>query len=220
MYLEQEIPLINGTFELLFVENAGMAFGMSYGGETGKLILSLFRIAAVVFITVYLVKQLRKPQMPTGLIMSLSLILAGALGNIIDSAFYGMIFEESTLHGQNVARMFPPGGGYAAFLHGRVVDMLHLDLVTFTMPSWIPLLGDRHVNIFQPVFNLSDASITAGVLMILIGHRRYFRKHLAARPPSPAPSAGEGTELSGSETSSNTEAGSTPDSTSTHTRSE
>jgi signal peptidase II len=173
MAYNEVIPVIGNTFQLLFVENAGMAFGMTWGGQAGKLFLSLFRIAAVCFIVYYLVRLLRKPGTRTGLVISMSLILAGALGNIIDSAFYGLIFNEST--SAVPARIFPEGGGYASFLHGRVVDMFHIDLVTFNLPHWIPLFGGR-VNIFEPIFNLADTSITIGVIMIFIGYKRYFRK--------------------------------------------
>lgn len=214
MYMEEQIPVLGNKFELLFVENAGMAFGLSYGGESGKLILSLFRLVAVGFITVYLLRQLRRPLVPRGLIISLALILAGAIGNIIDSAFYGMIFESSSVHHQNVARFMQPGGGYAPFLHGHVVDMLHFDLVSFNVPFWVPIIGGRHVNFFQPVFNLADASITLGVFMILLGHRKYFRRH--DPQPTVEPTSDQQNELA-TETDTPTE--SVPDSKSDRTSS-
>jgi signal peptidase II len=174
MLYNEQIPLMGDSFKLLFVENAGMAFGMSWGGETGKLLLSLFRIAAIAFVVFYLVRLLRRPGTRTGLVVCLALILAGAFGNIIDSAFYGMIFNESTE--LSTAEFLPEGGGYAPFLHGNVVDMLQFELFTVTLPDWFPFYGNRVYTFFQPVFNLADAAITAGVIMILVWHKRYFRK--------------------------------------------
>lgn len=169
MFLHEQIPILGNKFQLYFIENEGMAFGMSYGGETGKLILSLFRIAAVTFITYYLIRLIKKPETKKGLVISLALILAGAFGNIVDSVFYGVIFNESAYHLRNVAEFMPDGGGYAAILHGKVVDMLYFPLFEFE-------LGGRTFKFFEPIFNLADSAITAGVIMILVWHRRYFPK--------------------------------------------
>ena len=150
---------------LNFVENPGMAFGWKFGGEFGKLALSLFRLVAIGFLIYYIV-QLVKRNVNTGLLVSFSLILAGAIGNMIDSAFYGILFSESNFHcAGGPAKMFPQGGGYESFLHGRVVDMLFF-------PLWRKELGE--VLFFQPVFNIADSAITIGVLSILLFQRNYF----------------------------------------------
>ncbi|HMO39843.1 MAG TPA: lipoprotein signal peptidase [Saprospiraceae bacterium] len=154
-----------------FVENPGMAFGIEFGGGYGKLALSLFRILAVGFLIYYL-RQLIQSHAPMGLLASFALILAGAFGNIIDSAFYGLIFSESSYHG--VATMFPEGGGYAGFLYGKVVDMFYFPLYDGTLPEWVPFWGGEEVLFFRPVFNVADSAITAGVLAILIFQRSFF----------------------------------------------
>jgi len=159
--------------KLHFVENNGMAFGLSLGENYGKLLLSVFRIIAVVILVFY-IRQLIKSKASIGLLASFTLILAGAIGNIIDSAFYGLIFSES-FHGDGLAVMFPPEGGYASFLYGRVVDMLYFPMVNTTWPSWIPYLGDQPLQFFRPVFNIADMSITTGVLAILFFHRSFFQ---------------------------------------------
>lgn len=157
--------------KLHFVENNGMAFGLSLGGFYGKLALSLFRIAAV-FALSYYINLLIKARAKIGLLASFALILAGAIGNIIDSAFYGLIFSES-YHG-HVATMFPEGGGYAGFLHGKVVDMLYFPLFKGYFPDWFPLWGGNEFLFFRPVFNLADMSITLGVVSIILFHRSFF----------------------------------------------
>jgi len=177
MTLGEEIPVIGNWFNLYFTENNGMAFGMQFGGEFGKLSLSIFRILAIAAIGVYLVILIKRKR-SNGLIISISLIFAGALGNIIDSVFYGIIFTQSTYH--TVGILASEGFGYASLLHGKVVDMLYFPLVDFsqaTGPSWIPswLYGyDDHFIFFRPIFNLADSSITIGVIWLLI----FERKHL------------------------------------------
>ncbi|MBA7527751.1 Lipoprotein signal peptidase [subsurface metagenome] len=141
-------------------------------GKFGKIILSLFRIAAVVGIGWYLV-YLIKQKASTGLIITISVIMAGALGNIIDSAFYGMIFSNSYYH---VASMFPAEGGYSSFLHGQVVDMFYFPVLKGTFPDWIPFRGSDSFIFFRPVFNIADSSITIGVTLILIFQKRFFNK--------------------------------------------
>jgi signal peptidase II len=173
-------------FELYFIENKGMAWGWEFGGEWGKMILTLFRLAAVLFGTWYL-GRIVKQGYSRGFILCASLIYAGALGNLIDSMFYGMIFEESSY--SHVAKMFPPGGGYAGFLHGRVVDMLHFPLIKSHFPSWFPFVGGEEFEFFSPIFNIADASISAGVITLFIFQKRFFRKHKEKNSPATETSA-------------------------------
>ena len=171
MVMGQEINVIGNWFILHFTENNGMAFGMDIPGKFGKFILSLFRIIAIVGIAFYL-RFLIKKLAPFGLVLSVSLILAGAIGNILDSAFYGLIFTDSW--GQ-VAQMFPEGGGYAGFLHGRVVDMFYFPIIRGSWPDWFPFWGGQELLFFRPVFNIADSSITTGVITILFFQRKFFR---------------------------------------------
>jgi signal peptidase II len=164
-YGEERALLGLSWAKLNFVENPGMAFGWKFGGEYGKLALSLFRLVAIGFLGYYIIKLIKK-DVSTSLLLSFSLILAGAIGNIIDSAFYGLIFTESSFHCVNgPAKMFAAEGGYAGFLHGKVVDMLFF-------PLWKNANGE--VMFFQPVFNIADSAITIGVLSILLFQRNYF----------------------------------------------
>jgi signal peptidase II len=160
-----------------FVENEGMAFGLSFGGLTGKYILSIFRIIMVVFLF-YILRNLIKHKETYGLIVSFSMIIAGALGNIIDSLFYGLIFSESYFHG-GLATMFPPEGGYGSFLTGKVVDMLYFPMIDTVLPEWVPLWGGERFEFFRPVFNIADSAITVGVASILLFHRRFFNSESA-----------------------------------------
>jgi signal peptidase II len=146
-------------FKIYFTENPGMAFGMELGGSYGKLALSLFRVVAVFFIAYYLFTLVKKNS-SWGLLASITLILAGAMGNILDSMFYGLIFTESGTH--IPAKMTEFGDGYASFLHGRVVDMLYFPLI------------EKPFRFFQPIFNIADASISVGVAMLIIFYRRFF----------------------------------------------
>ena len=187
MYIGQEIQLLGFERALIhFVENEGMAFGwkLDLGGEYdyGKLLLSLFRIAAVVFLMMY-IRTLIKQKESTGLIICFSMILAGALGNIIDSAFYGLIFSESSYHAENVATMFPIEGGYGAFLHGKVVDMFYFPLLEGVFPAWIPRWGGGPYLFFRPVFNFADACISVGVTWLIFFERSFFTE----KEPTTAP---------------------------------
>lgn len=172
MYLGQEIFVFGEWFRLHFTENEGMAFGLTLGGEYGKIALSLFRIAAVIVISIYLVHIIRK-SFPKGLIVSMSLILSGALGNIVDSVFYGVIFSASSSH---IATAFPETGGYAPLFYGKVVDMLYFPLYQGFLPEWMPFWGGTYFIFFRPVFNIADAAITIGVFMILLFQQRYFKE--------------------------------------------
>jgi len=171
--LGDEIVIAKNWFILHFVENNGMAFGFEFAGEYGKMFLSIFRILAVVAIGWYLFRLVKQKDVPFGFIASISLIFAGAIGNIIDSMFYGIIFTHS--FGQ-VSTLFPEGGGYAGFLHGKVVDMLYFPLIQGQYPNWVPVVGGTEFIFFRPVFNIADSSITVGIFSILIFYRRYFSK--------------------------------------------
>jgi signal peptidase II len=169
-YLGDERRVIGNWFLLHFVENKGMAFGFEFAGKLGKVVLTLFRIIAASAIFWYLMKLIKKG-IPVGLVISVSLIIAGAIGNVIDSAFYGMIFTDSF---GRVAEIFPKGGGYATFLHGSVVDMLFFPIIKGTWPAWSPINAGDPFLFFSPVFNIADSSISVGICVILIFYRKYF----------------------------------------------
>lgn len=181
MTLGQEFPAIGDWFIIHFVENNGMAFGFEFGGEYGKIFLSLFRIVAVFGIGWYILKLARK-DIPMGFIACASLIFAGAIGNIIDSAFYGLIFNDS--YGQ-VATLFPEGGGYETFLHGRVVDMFYFPLISGNYPEWVPFIGGSDFQFFRPVFNIADSAITIGIFSIMIFYRKQFSEITSDEPETP-----------------------------------
>lgn len=174
MTLGQEFVLAADWAIIHFTENNGMAFGLQFAGDYGKLALSLFRILAVGFLTWY-IYHLVKKKTGFGVVFSFSLILAGALGNIIDSAFYGMLFSESTYF--DVARFLPAEGGYSTLLHGKVVDMFYFPIIEGTYPNWIPWLGGDNFLFFRPVFNIADSAITIGVFILLIFQREFFNTH-------------------------------------------
>ncbi|WP_184547490.1 lipoprotein signal peptidase [Mucilaginibacter sp. FT3.2] len=165
MYMGEEIRFLGSRGMLHYTENNGMAFGMEWGGDAGKLALTLFRIFAVcgiIYSLIYLIKH----KYNRGLIMNVALILAGAVGNIIDSTFYGIMYK------------------YAPLFHGRVVDMFYFPLLRGTYPAWFPFWGGEPFEFFRPVFNLADSAICVGVIMILLYQRRYF-KHEVPEVASP-----------------------------------
>jgi signal peptidase II len=171
-FLGEEYHVAGNWFIIHFTENNGMAFGMEFAGNYGKLFLSSFRIIAVFAIAWYLYDLVRQ-QAPNGLVISIALILAGALGNIIDSTFYGRMFSDSNYE---IAKFMPAEGGYAGLLHGRVVDMFYFPIIEGHFPGWFPVWGSEEFIFFRPVFNFSDASITIGVIMILLFQRKFFPK--------------------------------------------
>ncbi len=171
MSLGENYSVLGDWFLIHFTENYGMAFGLQFWGEFGKILLSLFRIVAVVLIGIYISYLIKKKQ-PTGLVLGIALVMAGAIGNIIDSAFYGMLFSESGY--TSPATFLPADGGYATFLHGRVVDMFYFPIINTTWPQWVPWLGGQSFIFFRPVFNIADSAITVGVAYLLLFHRRHL----------------------------------------------
>ncbi len=172
-YYGEEINVLGSWFRLHFIENEGMAFGMRLSdAATGKLVLTLFRLVAVVF-GFFLLRKLVDKKYHTGLLICGSLILAGALGNLIDSIFYGMIFTESSFH---IAKLVPFGEGYGKLFHGRVVDMLYFPLIDTVLPDWVPFWGGKQFSFFEPVFNIADAAISCGVITLLLFQKRFMQK--------------------------------------------
>jgi len=172
--------IFGNWFQIHFIENEGMAFGMKLGGNNGKLLLSLFRIVAVIVIGWWLFKVTRKGASNL-LIVCIAMIMAGTLGNIIDSAFYGLIFSNS-FHG--IATLFPPEGGYGTFLHGKVVVMLYFPIIESHYPAWLPWIGGQEFTFFSPVFNIADSSITIGVFMLILFQKNIFQTSESQTTPA------------------------------------
>lgn len=162
--LGQSKMIFGNWFELHFTENPGMAFGLTLGGKWGKIVLTVFRLIASGII-LYYIRSLIIEGAKTMMIVLVSLIFAGAVGNILDSLFYGQLFNESTFH--QVANYFPEEGGYAPFFMGKVVDMLYFPLIDTFWPDWIPYFGGSRLQFFRPVFNIADAAISIGVFTII-----------------------------------------------------
>jgi signal peptidase II len=169
MVLGQEFQIFD-WFIIHFTENNGMAFGIEFGGLTGKILLTLFRIIVVALAISYL-RKIITPNFQSGTLVATGLIIGGAIGNIIDSSFYGLIFNESY---NNVASFLPESGGYAPFLQGKVVDMFYFPIINSHFPNWLPIFGGEHFIFFRPVFNVADAGISVGIILILIFYQADF----------------------------------------------
>lgn len=182
MGIGDEFFVLGKWFIIHFVENNGMAFGFEFGGAFGKIFLSIFRVIASIAIGYYILKLVKK-DIPMGFIACISLIFAGAVGNIIDCAFYGLIFSHSDF--KVVASLFPAGGGYETFLHGAVVDMFYFPIISGAYPSWVPFVGGSDFEFFRPVFNVADSSISIGIFSIIIFYRKLFSELTSKEEPQP-----------------------------------
>ena len=169
MTLGESIPVFGDWFQICFVENNGMAFGMELGS---KLLLTLFRIVAVILFIYYIYRIKDKEGFHKGYITCISLITAGALGNVIDCIFYGVIFDNPVP--PFTATFMPDGGGYGTLFHGRVVDMLYFPLVEWNWPNWLPFVGGEHFIFFQPIFNFADAALSVGVIVLILFYSKFF----------------------------------------------
>ena len=169
MTLGEHFDVIGDWFKIYFIENEGMAFGMKFGGWFGKLLLSLFRIVLFGVLVWWINKLCRKSSTPTGVLVGLTLITAGALGNIFDCFFYGLFFSESTPYA-----VVSFGGHYAPFLFGKVVDMFYFPIIDTTWPDWMPWLGGRPFKFFEPVFNFADSCVTVGTFYLIFFQYKFF----------------------------------------------
>lgn len=176
MFLGEKIP-VTSWFDLHFVENPGMAFGMEFGGDGGKLFLTILRIVISGLLLFWIWSLARRHERGI-LIVPLTLIFAGAVGNIIDSMFYGLIFDTPAM---GVATFLPEGGGYGTFLHGKVVDMFYFHLWEGVLPTWLPIWGGKPFVFFPAVFNIADAAVSVGIILLIIFQRKAFDNHGAYR---------------------------------------
>ena len=172
--------IVFNWFQIVFVENEGMAWGTKMSDfitfisdRTAKVLLTAFRIVAVGFISYWLLSSIKKKS-STILIIAIALIFSGALGNIIDSVFYGILFNDSQ---SQVATFLPDGGGYDTFFHGKVVDMLHFPMWSGFLPDWIPFIGGDYFTFFEPVFNIADMAISTGIGMLLVFNKKAFENY-------------------------------------------
>ena len=171
MHLGESFNVLGDWFKFYFIENPGMAFGITWGLGIGKIALSLFRLIAIIFLGIYL-SGIIKRKLPYGLVVGFALIFAGATGNLIDGMFYGLIFNESTY--QTVAGLTAFGAGYEGFLQGYVVDMLYFPLFSGTFPSWLPFWGGQEFLFFSPIFNIADSCVFLGVVTIVFYNKSFM----------------------------------------------
>ncbi len=193
-FIGEEHLLLGSWARLHFVENEGMAWGLKFGGDFGKIILTLFRLAAVIWGS-FLIKGFIEKKYHNGFIICAALIYAGAVGNLIDSLFYGMIFQQSVPFTTHVAVFLPETGGYAPFLHGKVVDMFYFPIIRDAhFPSWFPIWGGEAFEFFRPVFNFADAAISSGVISLFVFQSKFFDNTDAQAPIDPAQEQGNSPE--------------------------
>ena len=173
MTLGESINVFGDWFQICFIENNGMAFGMQFGGMIGKILLTLFRVVLIGLIIYYIKKVLlKKADTPTGVLVGVSLVLVGAIGNVVDCLFYGQIFSASSY--MMVAELFPSGGGYAPLMMGKVVDMFYFPIIDTTLPKWLPIWGGEEFVFFRPVFNFADSCISVAVVYLILFQRKFF----------------------------------------------
>ncbi|MBQ3688304.1 MAG: lipoprotein signal peptidase [Bacteroidales bacterium] len=165
-------------FQLAFTENPGMAFGWGLPGAWGKIFLSVFRIIAIGGMIWFLKWLIKNKDPKPGLVICVSLILAGAIGNMIDCMFYGLIFSNTGYAANTIAEFLPAGGGYAPFLQGKVVDMLYFPMIDTVLPEWVPFWGGKNFVFFSPIFNIADSAVTIGVALLLIFQKRFNIKEI------------------------------------------
>ena len=189
MHIGESKPVCGNWFQILFVENPGMAFGLQFGGDFGKYFLTTLRIALFAFLLYYIIHLLKKKDAPIGVLLGLTAIMVGALGNIIDCLFYGLIFEPSTY--THVANFTPFGKGYGKFFLGKVVDMLYFPIINTTYPSWFPFKAGEEFIFFRPIFNIADSCITVGALYLLIFKWKYFMHKEETKKDEPKQLAGK-----------------------------
>lgn len=187
-HLNTSHNVFGNWFQLYFVENPGMAYGWKFGGNWGKVALTVFRLGAVIFGTWYL-GQIIKKKYHKGFIVCAALVYAGALGNLIDSCFYGLIFDKGMVFDPQLKEYMGYSGlaafsknGYASFLHGNVVDMLYFPIIKGHFPSWVPGWGGEDFEFFRPIFNIADASISTGIISILFFQKSFFRHRNDSSP--------------------------------------
>ncbi|PLX14304.1 MAG: lipoprotein signal peptidase [Marinilabiliales bacterium] len=184
MFIGEQHNILGDWLLMMFVENEGMAFGMIFPGEFGKIFLSIFRILAAIGIGWYMINQAKKGA-TKGFIICIALVLAGAIGNILDGAFYGLIFGETGYSPAYIAEAFPDAGGYATFLHGNVVDMIRFKITGY-WPDWFPWVGGDYFDLFPPVFNIADSAVTVGIALLIIFQRRFLKKKPVEEQPEAA----------------------------------
>lgn len=177
MTIGESISVFGDWFQILFVENPGMAFGMAFGGDIGKYLLTGLRLVLFVIMLLWIRKLTKKEETPMGVLIGLTAIMIGALGNIIDCMFYGEIFSQSTA--TQVSEFVPLGTGYGSFMLGRVVDMLYFPIIDVILPDWFPFNAGERFIFFRPIFNIADSCISVGAVYLLIFHWKFISKEMA-----------------------------------------